>query len=285
MALIRYPGSKEKLRSSIIDRFPLSVSRPLFRNQLGLEYREPFFGAGAIGFRFLQMLDRGARVWLNDIAPGIVALWNSVWKNPSELCEQIFRFKPSTESFYKFKEEDGSIELPEVEAGFRKLVLHQESFSGLGFMAGGPLGGKDQGNARYPVSCRWNPEGLRLTIAILHKRLQAFPNLKLTCDDFGELVHQAPRECFIYADPPYYIQGSVLYKHAMAKEDHERLASFLKGCRCDWLLSYDDHPQVRLLYSWASIEAVHITYTTATARNGNRPKNQEITITPSQVHE
>lgn len=280
MALIRYPGSKAKLAESIWSRFPDAMRHALWSNRLAWEYREPFFGAGAIGFKVLRELSLKCRVWLNDIDPGMVALWQSVRDDPDGLIERLGKFEPTAEMFYQFKDEDGRTDLPDAQAGFRKLALHLMSFSGLGAKAGGPIGGKDQGNAAYKVGCRWNPESRKLEVARLHKRLRPFEEFRFTCGDFAPMIADAPPECFIYCDPPYYKKGRELYKHSMSDADHARLASLLRATRATWVLSYDDHEVIRALYSWANIEVINITYTCPTSKNGTRPKNEEIIITP-----
>jgi DNA adenine methylase len=248
------------------------------------EYREPFFGAGAIGFKVLSHLSRRCRVWLNDIDPGIVALWKSVREDPEGLISRFDHFKPSPERFYQFKEEDGTTGLSDAQAGLRKLALHRMSFSGLGFKAGGPIGGKDQANAAYKVNSRWNPEKMKLEIRRLHKLLRQFKEFTFTCGDFGSLIETATPKCFIYADPPYYEKGPDLYKHAMSDADHGRLADLLKATEAPWVLSYDDHPWTRDLYRWAKTEEIRITYTCPTSKDGARPKNHEIIITNSKAN-
>jgi DNA adenine methylase len=281
MALIRYPGSKEKLRRKIVSHFPDQMIYELWSNQKRWEYREPFFGAGAIGFEVLEILSPACCVWLNDIDPGMVALWLSVRADHEALIELLDAFEPTAEHFYQFKEEDGRTDLPEAQLGFRKLALHRTSFSGLGAKAGGPIGGKDQENAAYKVGCRWNPSSMKDEIWDLHERLRPFESFRFTCGDFTPLIEDAPRECFIYLDPPYYEKGPELYKYPMEHADHVRLSNLLRDTSATWVLSYDDHRAIRELYSWASIEEVRITYTCPTSKNGTRPKNHEIIITPA----
>jgi DNA adenine methylase len=96
------------------------------------------------------------------------------------------------------------------------------------------------------------------------------------------MVQDAPQECFIYLDPPYYEKGAQLYKHNMSPEDHEDLATRLQACKAQWLLSYDDHPRIRELYDWAQIEPVFVKYSNAVCKTDKRPKNQEIVIRPKQ---
>jgi DNA adenine methylase len=245
------------------------------------EYREPFFGAGAVGIEILRNLHGRSKVWLNDKDRGMACLWRSVLGQPNELRTMIARFRPSTEAFYEFKRTDGDESLSELECGFRKLALHQMSVSGFGFKSGGPLGGRDQENATYKVHCRWNPQSLKEQVSRYHNILANFHDIKITCDDFEAVIGDVPKECFIYLDPPYVDKGPELYKHSMSDADHRRLASMVRSLRCGWVLSYDDHSDIRELYSWAKIEELEVVYTNATNAIGRRPKNREVVITPA----
>jgi len=284
MSLIRYPGSKDKMTGQIQEYFPDHLRLQLFAASGDREYREPFFGAGSVGIRLItDVLNPGCRVWLNDKDPALVAMWLSVKDHPRELAQKIQRFEPTAEAFWQFKESDDKPTGNIVEDGFRKLALHQISFSGLGYMAGGPLGGKNSENPAYPPGCRWRPMRLSKTVWELHKRLSRFKQLKITCGDFAPLIEGANESTFIYIDPPYYEKGPQLYKHSMSEHDHARLAALLGVSNASWVLSYDDHPEIRRLYSWAEISEIKVTYTTATARQPTRPKNQEIVIVPRLV--
>lgn len=106
MALIRYPGSKRKLASQISKAFPDEMRLPLWADASKWEYREPFFGAGAIGFEVLSAISRDSRVVLNDKDYGIVSLWNTVLSAPQELVRMIREFTPKAELFYEFKAHD-----------------------------------------------------------------------------------------------------------------------------------------------------------------------------------
>jgi DNA adenine methylase len=283
--MIRYPGSKDKIARAIIQRFPDHLRLGGLFSEWQFEYREPFFGAGAVGFavmRRLQMVGPAHTLWINDRDYGIRCLWGAVYDVPVELSERVRSFVPSVDTFYRFRDEDGRRDLDPLESGFRKLVLHQTSFSGLGVKAGGPIGGRKQSSA-YNVDCRWNPSRLCRDIAETHQTLRRFARFKVTASDFTALIVNAPAHAFIYADPPYVDKGPDLYKHSLSEADHERLASALFHCQAPWVLSYDDHPLVRRLYSWARIESVHLTYTTAVASSGKRRKNSEVIISRHPV--
>jgi DNA adenine methylase len=277
--LIRYPGSKAKLWGPILNAMPEEISIPLWSENCKWDYREPFFGSGAIGFRLLDVIDTRCNVWLNDKDYSLVCMWKSVQDSPKELQDMVMQFKPNTEDFFIFKKEDGATDIDPVLSGFRKLALHQMSVSGFGAMSGTCLGGRDQENAQYPIDCRWNPITLCKHIESRHLQFKRFGRrLKITCEDFQELIEGAPRKCFLYADPPYVEKGGMLYKYSMSEDDHRRLAKLLIGSKCKWVASYDDHPLVREMYKRCDIEEVKVTYTNATNAISVRPKNKEVVI-------
>lgn len=280
--LIRYPGSKAKIRGLISNYFPDTIAGPLYSHALMVRvYCEPFMGGGAMAWDALDKLFTTVqRVVVNDLDPGIAALWQSVRDAPDELIQRIVKFKPAPEAFLLFKAEDGRIDLDPLERGFRKLALHQMSFSGLGFMSGSMLGGRNQ-RSEYNVSCRWNPLRLSEKIQDWHDLMRSHEAFEILCADFELVLARLPLESFAYLDPPYYKQGSALYKYSMRHEDHERLAGLLRTAEYEWVLSYDDHTEIRNLYRWATIKEIKMTPTMARAK-GERRKNNEIVILPRE---
>ncbi len=283
--MIRYPGSKAKLSGKIIERsFPPELYLELWDTHIPC-YCEPFFGSGAIGWEIFSCLSPKRRktttVVINDVDPGIAALWKSIRDVPLELIARISSFEPSADDFYKFKDEDGDMALDPVVLGFQKLALHQMSFSGLGYMSGGPLGGKAQTSA-YSPDCRWNSVSIEKKIQLCHKIMKSFLRFDISCGDFAPVLEKLPAGAFAYLDPPYYVQGSALYRHSMTESDHERLAEQLKQASFNWTLSYDDHPKIRDLYSWARIASFDMTPTVQTSRSSKRRKNKEIVISKLQ---
>lgn len=286
--MIRYPGSKDKIAALLLRSFPPNVTTPLFGQQQRLEYREPFFGGGAVGFRALALLPAPTTVWINDLDYGLVCLWTAVRDDHENLIDQVQRFTPSVDAFYQFKEQDRALfkGVDVTTAGFRKFALHQMSFSGNGAMAGGPIGGREQ-RSEYNVNCRWRPTRHCVEIQERHRILTGFRRpVRITRKDFTTLIDGAPGHAFVYADPPYFKAGPQLYKHAFGLTDHQRLAASLRNSRAQWVLSYDDQDEIRALYdeTWADIREAAITYTTAVAR-GRRRKNSELIITPRRGRE
>lgn len=277
--MIRYPGSKDKITKKLLRFFPEQLMDELFQGKR-IEYREPFFGGGAVGMRVLRRnIPARANVWLNDKDFGMACLWRAVLEDHENLIALVRDFTPTVDAFYRFREEDGKKGLDPTRVGFQKLALHQISFSGLGAKAGGPLGGRKQ-SSEYNVDCRWNATRHCQDIVDAHRLLSKFASVKITSGDFAKLVDGAPPHAFIYADPPYFEKGGQLYKFDMSDEDHRRLSESLRNCQAPWVLSYDDHERIRALYDWADIHSIDLTYTIATSRSDKRRKNSEIVIVP-----
>ncbi len=277
LTFMRYPGSKAKLSKMFLDLFPDDARFELQSNRLRF-YCEPFFGSGAVGLQVLNTLQaRKLRtVLVNDLDRGIADLWLAVRDAPGELIRLVREFEPTPDNFYRFKDEDGKPGIDPILHGFRKLALHQTSFSGLGSKAGGPLGGRRQ-RSEYNTACRWNPERVVKCVRRCHALMAGYRRFEIACEDFATVLSRVPDHGFAYLDPPYYEKGEELYKHSMTADDHVRLAEVLHRAKFRWVLSYDDHPQVRGLYSWAVIDSFEMTATIDTVK-GKRRKNREIVV-------
>jgi DNA adenine methylase len=250
MSFFRYPGGKSKLRTKIVSKLNDMAG------DLDLEYREPFFGGGSIGLQYLEK-SKNNKVWINDLDLGIYCLWVSVFRYPEKLKENVLKFTPTVDAFYSFKNDlTRDCKLIDIDTvvnfGFKKLAIHQISYSGLGTKSGGPLGGQSQ-LSDYKIDCRWSPKYICKKIDKLNKQFKRY-SLRFSGVDFSEVILEDTKDAIIYLDPPYFVKGNDLYQHGFNTEDHIRLANCLKNTKHKWLLSYDDCDEIRDLYSWATIE-------------------------------
>ncbi len=277
--LIRYPGSKRKIAREIIASFPFYARMELFMDKRlsaeRFEYREPFFGAGAVGFEILRELPMGATAWINDKDFSVAALWHAVKDIPDELIERVREHTPGVDGYRAALETVKHHNKSIIELAFSKLVIQQQSYSGLGPMAGSPLGGWGQSNDTYRIDCRWNPESLCRQIRELSRLLKQ-TSTRITSGDFTKCSAGDTARCFYYVDPPYVVKGSQLYSHAMSDEDHRRLRVWLKTLAGEWIVSYDECPLVRRLYGDCSIREISADYTIS----GPHRKNNELLISP-----
>ena len=289
MSFVRYPGGKSKVCDQIAMRLAEQAGHAC------LEYREPFFGGGSIGLKALSDNRDITKLWINDKDIGIACLWTSVIKYHDDFKERVCRFRPSVEAFYELREELTTVsKMPAerdriVDLGFKKLAVHQTSYSGLGTKSGGPLGGAEQ-KSRYKIGCRWSPDYVCKKLDRLHD-LFATAEVRGNCCtnlDFADVIEDTHCRGLLYLDPPYYIKGNDLYQHGFTDEDHERLANALRDTEHAWVLSYDDCHEVRQLYRWATIEPLDVNYSITAIKDkdtGNRLSRTktELLICPKQT--
>lgn len=202
-------------------------------------------------------------IWINDKDVGIACLWTAVIRYPDDLSERVMKFTPTVDAFHDLKKELlGLAEMPSEQSGvvdiaFKKLAIHQTSYSGLGTMSGGPLGGEDQASD-YKIDCRWSASHIRDKIQTLHTIFAKCQVRDQACTnrDFTSLI-EGDGKCVIYLDPPYYEKGAELYQESFNEDDHRRLAAALKKTTHPWVLSYDDCPAVWRLYTgWSNVNSI-----------------------------
>lgn len=250
--LIRYPGSKDHHLNFLRGRI----------DPIALRTRtvvEPFAGTASITFDLLRrnIVDR---YLIADVDESMIALWLTVRDHPDALIDIVRSYTPSVEDFYGFKSDPGSSG-DNLTRAFRKIVLHQISYSGLGAAAGSPIGGREQKGA-YTVGCRWSPSRIERGIRDCHALLNSKPGGIVSSPWQDTIDFAIEANAFIYLDPPYIEQGERLYTNGLI--DHAALAETLRsaderGFGAGWLISYDNSPLIETLYgSWAHIEGVGV---------------------------
>jgi DNA adenine methylase len=241
--LLRYPGGKSKLLRQLEKVMPLGGG--LFSPE---RYVEPFIGGGSVAIRNLTRTQFDS-VLLADKDFSLIELWKCVRDSPLLLVSQVSKWKPNTEDWYKAKELDGIAGDP-VKVAMNKLILQYCSHAGIGYLAGGPQGGKNQ-DSEYKIGCRWNTDRIIRTIQAFSKLLKGvdiihcdFEQIELRCRDF------------VFADPPYAVAGESLYRHSFSTQDHIRLRDWITCGDQDWVVTYDDCNLIRDLYAGHTITEV-----------------------------
>jgi DNA adenine methylase len=246
--LIRYLGSKDKHLEFLAEPLAPHVAR-------AKSICEPFAGTAAVTFHILSQSSTVQSVWLNDIDPAMASLWRVIASPAvSELIDLIESYVPQAPDFYDFKQHSGDTDM---QRAFRKIVLHQISYSGLGAAAGSPMGGRNQ-TGPYLVGSRWRPDQLVDDVNLCAELFRRV-DVRVTSMDFADVLPTAFAEGrFVYLDPPYFKQGKSLYLHGGI--DHVLLASLVHDhATQDWLMSYDAAPEVYAMYAdWADLKEMRV---------------------------
>lgn len=223
---LRFPGGKTLACAKFIKYLPKDVKTIC----------SPFLGGGS--FELYCALNFGIKVIGYDLFESLVMFWNCLLEDPERLAEIVSTYLPvvTKEQFYELQRTLRQIEdLWEKAGAF--FILNRTSFSGSTQSGGfSPLDKKgrngrfNERNVEFLRSFRV-PEG---TLTVEHV-------------SFEESILLHP-EAFVYADPPYLVDSKLYGNRGDLHDiDHKLLAKLLHS-RGNWMLCYNDHPEVRPLY-------------------------------------
>jgi DNA adenine methylase len=193
------------------------------------------------------------RVWLNDLDPLVYAFWRVAAFDTYWLIEAMHS-EPVT--VRRWEHHRASSPRTLRDRALKCLFLNRTTFSGILHRAAGPIGGKSQESA-YKINCRFNKPQLEQRILLVGALAAAGRIVNVTCQDYEVLirrlkkdVHISADSVFIYLDPPYVEKAKNLYEWSFAGgSEHDRLLNVLASIQWRWVLSYDDHPEVRARYN------------------------------------
>ena len=94
------------------------------------------------------------------------------------------------------------------------------------------------------------PHSMWNNFPLIHEACRRLQKVVIENKDFEKLIKQYDRpESFFYCDPPYYETEDYYEDVGFTEKDHKRLADCLSRIEGKFLLSYNDCPQIRELYS------------------------------------
>lgn len=103
---------------------------------------------------------------------------------------------------------------------------------------------------------RLNILGLEETVVNIHGRLAGVTLENLPYQEVFERYDRP--HTFFYLDPPYY--GMTVYRLNLEPKDFEDLAASLARLKGKFLMSLNDHPEVRRIFSGFKIKSVSLRY-------------------------
>lgn len=237
---LRYPGGKGKLAEYV--KAVINVN--------GLQdgcYVEPYAGGAAVALELL-LLDHVANIYINDLNASVHAFWSSVLNHTDELCDRIMKTPVNMKTWHKQKliQAEPAIH-SELDLGFSTFFLNRCNRSGI--IGGGVIGGKDQ-TGKWKLDARYNREALIGRIQQVGRFRGRITLSNLDAVDFLTVwKRKAPPKLLIYLDPPYFVKGRGLYDSFYSSKDHAGIAKLVSSLKAvNWIVSYDDVPEIRDLY-------------------------------------
>ena len=217
-SFISWIGGKKLLRKKILEQFPADYSR----------YIEVFGGAGWVLFAEERKVDLEV---YNDVNGNLVNLYRCVKYHPEAVQKELQFSLMSREMFFDARNQIEVRGMTDIQRAARFYIIIKESF-GNDLKSFGCSGKNLQGPIEY--------------ITDISKRLN---KVVIENQDFEKILRTYDRpEALFYLDPPYY-DAEHYYPDRFNPDDHKRLKDALDHIKGKFLLSYNDCPEIRNLYT------------------------------------
>jgi DNA adenine methylase len=246
-------------------------------------YVEPFAGGAGVAL-WLLFSEYAKEIHINDIDKNIFSFWNSVLTQSEEFC-RLIKYTPVTiDQWLKQREiKNNPAAFSQIEIGFATFFLNRTNHSGI--LNGGVIGGQKQ-KGGWKIDARYNKEELieRIRrISLYADRISLYN--KDACDFIYKEIPELPSNTLVYLDPPYYVKGGWLYQNHYIHKDHENLAeAALSIKKQKWIMSYDNEPKIKKLYSRLRQEEFSLNYTAGAYAKGSEVMIfQNGLLTPEKV--
>ena len=219
-------------------------------------YREVFAGGAALFFRKVKSEDS----WINDTHPGLYAFYVALRDHFVSFAAMCRKQKGDLKDIFDYWAGRRDLMSDESE---NNLVERAVQFYFINRTVwGGRVVYDPRRKSRLYFS---NPQGwgnLENKLAQLERVSQKLQGVKLTCLSFEKCLDDLPEDAFVYCDPPYMRDtychpGDKLYDKTFNEQHHLLLAKLLDRTPAKVMVSYDDCPQARELYSaskWRVVE-------------------------------
>ncbi len=246
-----YIGGKRNLAKRIVDRISTTPHTA---------YAEPFVGMGGIFFRRTL---RPRAEYINDWSKDVSTLFRILQRHYPQFMDTIKWQLSGRTEFRRMMASDPAT-LTDLERAARFLYVQR-----LGF--GGKVVGRTFGLDAHGAA-RWNIAKLATMLEDVHERLAGVVIECLPWPDF--LARYDRPGTLFYCDPPYFgcekDYGDDAGQPLFSVGQFEQLAGALARLKGRFILSLNDVPEVRSIFSRFRIEAVETTYTIGACHNAKR---------------
>ncbi len=227
-----YIGGKNRAAARILPLIPKHTC-----------YTEPFFGAGQLFFRKAKS---DVEV-INDLSRDVVTFFR-ICQNHYEELVRYMRFMVVSRGWYDLLQRTDPETLTDVQRAARLHFLLKTSYAGRVVKQ----------NFRYSSSQTPNfrPDKIPEALEATHKRLVG---VQIECLPYEKILEKYDRSTsFHFLDPPYWERK--LYQFNFTAEDFRSLAARLQKIKGKFLMTLDDHPEIRKIFGNFEIRPFEMTY-------------------------
>jgi DNA adenine methylase len=243
----RYPGAKNKMLPVLMEH----IDKMLIGQK---HFADVFVGGGSV---LLSVAGKypDIQLYANDKDYWMSCFWSIVSDPDVQRLDRLLVLLDIIPTIDQFRQLNETLTNDPVECAFRSLFFNRTCFSGIvmkddqGYVKSNPIGGKNQ-NSKWKINCRYNAKKLIEKVRHCHQLLAG--RTTVGCKDFAEYDVLTQSDYPAYCDPPYFQKGSMLYSENMNAFEHQKLAQILEK-RNNWMLSYDDCPEICNLYQNSKI--------------------------------
>lgn len=254
---LRYPGGKTRIYDSLVKIIKSN-------NLSDCKYVEPYAGGSGLALALL-FNNKVKKIHLNDLDRSIYAFWYSVLYKTEEFVGLIINTDINIEEWEKQKTVQANKDTEDLLClGFSTLFLNRTNRSGI--MKAGVIGGQDQ-SGDYKMDCRYDKIELIRRITNISKYKS---RISISNSESMELINLLRNDdkVFLYLDPPYYKKGPELYMNYFEHENHKELSDYLSKLDLKFIVSYDDCPEIRNLYSGYRYRTYTLNHSVSNKGNG-----------------
>jgi DNA adenine methylase len=251
MSGLRYPGGKTR-SVDLLKRFV-----PAKHNR----FISPFIGGGSFE---IELASHGTLLGF-DIFKPLVVFWQWLLKDPAMLAARSAELMPVDLNKFKILRIwlIENIEVDSVDVAATYFVINRCSFSGS------TLSGGFSAESAVKRFTQSSIDRIRNFTAL---------NVQVNCQSF-DITLLDPVDAFIFADPPYYTAKKLYGVDGEGQNiDHTLLRDLIIKQK-DWMITYDDCPEIRILYD----DYTFIKVAWAYGMNKSKKSNEVLILSDSVI--
>lgn len=249
-SVLSYQGGKSRLAATIIKKIPKHTC-----------YVEPFCGACWVLFT----KEPSKSEVINDRDSELITFWR-VLQNHLEEFLRYYKWSVTSREIFEIEKRKDPATLTDIQRAARYFYLQRHAF-----------GGRVEGRTFGTATTSGGP--LHLTdmeerLLEIHWRMK---RVFIENMDACECIRRYDRaHTFFYIDPPYY--ETVGYTTPFGPEQFEQLRIALDGIKGKFLLSLNDHPEVRRIFKEFNIETTTLRYSLGRSAASRKKVRNEVFI-------